>query len=276
VSAARTQQPLAGAPAVAEPAPEPQTADIDPEKMAQAMKELRLANDYLRVREFDPAEEHAKKALAVVPEMNHAQRLLGVIYTQRGQFDQAIAILERALKSNLFSAETYNNLATAYMQKGMLDKAEELLQTALQINPEYYFAYLNLGLLYLTKGQYEAAADNLERALNRVPNDPGPRNNLAVALLRLGRYEDARRNLQTIVDGNPQIPNSYFNMAITYVLEKKYSDAMAWIHRGAQHCSPMVCQQFLSDNDFNVMRGQPEFQKLLESLSPEVTTPTKG
>ena len=41
-----------------------------------------------------------------------------------GQFEQAILVLEQALESDPFSAETLNNLATAYMQKGMMDKAE--------------------------------------------------------------------------------------------------------------------------------------------------------
>ncbi|MFH0954311.1 MAG: tetratricopeptide repeat protein [Verrucomicrobiota bacterium] len=276
VPSIRFETPRTAITAPVEPSPEGEAAGINPEKMAQAMAEVRLANDYLRAREFDPAEAHARKALEVVPNMNQALRLLGVIYTQRGQFDQAIATLERALKSNLFSAETYNNLAAAYMQKGMFDKAEELLQTSLQISPDYHIACLNLGLVYIAKGQYEAAADSLERAIARVPNDPGPRNNLAVALLRTGRYDEARTQLQTVVDNNPQLPNSYFNMAITYVLEKRFDDAMAWIRRGAQHCSPMACQQFLSDNDFNSMRDQPEFKKFLDALYPEVVPPKKG
>jgi Flp pilus assembly protein TadD len=249
---------------------------VEPERMAQAMGETRLAKDYLEAHDFDKAEMHARKALETWPDMNAALRTLGVIYIQRGQFDQAIAVLERSLKGNAFSAETYSNLATAYMQKGMLDKAEELLQTALQIAPGYYVAYLNLGLLYLMRGRYEASADYLERGLEHIPNDGAARNNLAVSLIRLGRYDDARKHLNLLINLEPNSASGYFNMAISFTLEKKFEDAMNWIRQGARHCSPVACQKFLADSDFNLIRGTPEFQKFMESLYPDLPTPPKS
>ncbi len=254
--------------------PEPTT--IEPERMAQAMAEIRLGNDFLRARDLDKAEIHARKALDLRPDMNAALRLLGVVYTHRGQFDQAIVLLEQAQKQEPFNPETYNNLATAYMQKGMMDKSEELLETCLQIAPNYSAAYLNLGLMYLLKKQYDAAAENLEKGIERMPNDAAPRNNLAVALMRLGRYDEARRQLQVVVKLSPNIPDAYFNYAITYVLEKKYDDAMVWIRKGSEHCSAVTCRKFLSDSDFNAMRGHPDFQRMINSLFPNLPAPPKG
>ena len=251
-------------------------APVDPEKMAQAMAETRTANDYLLARDWDRADAHVRKALEIAPDMNAAMRLLGVIYTQRGQFDQAIAILEKAMRLDPYNAETYNNLSTAYMQKGMMDKAEELLQASLQIDPSYQVAFLNLGLLYLARGRYAEAADYLERALAQVPNDPGPRNNLAVALIRLGRYPEAREQLETIIRMNPQIANSYFNLAISYVLERNFDEAMKWIRMGTEYCSPVICQRFLADSDFNAIREYPAFQELAAKLYPEVGQPVQN
>jgi len=253
-----------------------EAAQVDPEKMAKAMGETRIANDYLLARDLEKAEIHARKALEIWPNMNAALRMLGVVHTQRGQFDQAILELEKALKSDPFSAETYNNLATAYMQKGQMEKAEELLSTSLQISPNYRVAFLNFGLLNLARGRYDAAADYLERAIEQAPNDPSPRNNLAVALMRIGRYDEARKHLLFLIDLNPDVPNWYFNLAITYVLENNFPEAMSWLRRGAQLCSPMTCQKFLSDNDFNPMREYPDFKKLVESLSPNIPTPPQG
>jgi Flp pilus assembly protein TadD len=255
---------------------EQDAAQIEPEKMAQAMGETRIANEYLLARDLEKAEVHARKALEIWPNMNAAVRLLGVVHTQRGQFDQAILELEKALRNDPFSAETYNNLATAYMQKGQMEKAEELLNTSLQISPDYRVAFLNLGLLNLARGRYDAAADYLERALDQAPSDPSPRNNLAVALMRIGRYDEARKHLLFLIDLSPNVPNWYFNLAITYVLENNYPEAMNWIRRGAQLCSPMTCQKFLSDNDFNPIREYPDFKKLVESLSPNIPAPPQG
>jgi Flp pilus assembly protein TadD len=256
-----------------EPPSAEDAAEVDPEKMAQAMGETRIANDYLMARDLEKAEIHARKALEIWPNMNAAVRMLGVVHTQRGQFDQAILELEKALKNDPFSAETYNNLATAYMQKGQMEKAEELLNASLQISPDYRVAFLNLGLLNLARGRYDAAADYLGRAIEQAPNDPSPRNNLAVALMRIGRYDEARKHLRFLIDLNPGVPNWYFNLAITYVLENNFPEAMNWVRRGAQLCSPITCQKFLSDNDFNPMREYPDFKKLVESLSPNIIPP---
>lgn len=266
--------PLAAAPIVA-PAPAEPAPAIDPEKMAQAMGETRIANEYLIAHDLDRAEVHARKALEIAPDLNAALRLVGVVYTQRGQFDQAVEILERSLAADPYNPETYNNLATAYMQKGMMDKAEELLQTSLQIVPGYTVAFLNLGLMNLLRGRYDAAADYFERAIERLPNDPSARVNLAVCLMRLGRYEDARGHLQTALNVAPDLPGTYFNMAISYVLDGNFDEAMAWIRRGAEHCSPVQCQKYLADADFNALRNHPPFQAFLNSLYPDLPPPPK-
>jgi len=272
------------APTLAEPAriqiPEPaetfqaaETNAMNPDKVARAMGEARIGADYLRARDFEKAELHARKALEISPAMNAAQRLLGAIYIQRGQFDQAIAILEDALKTDAFNAETYNNLASAYLQKGMLDKAEELLQTSLQIAPEYRATLLNLGLVSLLRARYDDAASYFERAIEKMPSDPTPRNNYAVALMRLGKFDEARKQLDLLIDLNPGVPDPYFNKAISYVRENKYPEAIVWLKRGTEHCSPVQAQKFLSDNDFNPIRGMPDFQKLVRKLFPELPAP---
>jgi Flp pilus assembly protein TadD len=245
---------------------------LDHEKMAEAMGEVRVANQYLEARDWDRAEERAHKALAIWPEMNAAERLLGFVYIQRLQFDQAIAILEHSLEQDPFNTETLNNLASAYLQRWDLEKAEELLLTSLKIRPDYVVSHLNLGLLYLVSGsgKYEMAIDHLERALELVPENVSARNNLAVALLRVGRYTEARKNLESIMKLMPGRASAYFNMAITYVLERDYDEAMAWIRKGAQLCSPVICRSYLNDSDFDAIRNLPVFQEFLKNLYPDL------
>ncbi|MBU1694554.1 MAG: tetratricopeptide repeat protein [Verrucomicrobia bacterium] len=269
--------PESALPDVLEP-PSPPTAGagapaLTAEQSAQAMTELRAAQDYLKARDLDRAEEHTKRALEIWPEWNSALRLLGLVYTQRGQFEQAITILEQAVAQNPLSVEGVNSLATAYMQKGWMGRAEELLQKAEVMNPEYWPAHLNLGLLYLLKKQYGTAADYLESAIEYVPNDVGPRNNLGVALMRLGRFEEARRHFQTIIEQRAATPAPYFNIAISFVLERDFEKAMEWIRRGAEHCTPMTAQNWLADDAFNPLRNYAPFQAIMSSFSPALPAP---
>jgi Flp pilus assembly protein TadD len=246
---------------------------LTPEQSAQAMTELRTAQDYLKARDLERAEEHTKRALAIWPEWNSALRLMGLVYTQRGQFEQAITILEQAMAQNPLSVEAVNSLATAYMQKGWMGRAEELLQKAEVMNPDYWPAQLNLGLLYLLKKQYGTAAEYLEGAIEHVPNGVGPRNNLGVSLMRLGRFEEARRHFQTIIDQGAATPAPYFNIAISFVLERDFEKAVEWIRRGAEHCSPMTAQNWLADEAFNPLRNYAPFQAILSSFSPALPAP---
>jgi Flp pilus assembly protein TadD len=243
---------------------------MSPQKMSEAMALVRSAQQYIRSRDMDGAEREVGKALEVWPDMNIAIRLLGSIYTQRGQFDQAIVLLEKSLAKEPFSAETLNNLAINYMQKGMMSKAEELLITSLQIRPEYGVAYINLGFVHLRLGRYDLAAESFELGLKHMPENPGVLNNLAVSLIRLGDYEGAREKLTQLIELSPDRGPAYFNMAISYVLERNLEGALEWIRRGADFCTPSQLQAYLSDADFDTIRAHPVFQQIIRERFPDI------
>lgn len=245
-------------------------SNLSPQKMAEAMTFVRAAQQYIRDQDMDAAEREIGKALVVWPDMNIAIRLLGSIYTQRGQFDRAIALLERSLEREPFSAETLNNLAINYMQKGMMAKAEELLTTSLQIRPDYAVAQMNLAFVHLRLNRYDLAAENFELSLRQMPNHMGAINNLAVCLVRLGDYERAREMFLGLVESYPDRPTSYFNIAITYVIERNEAEALAWIRKGAERTPPSQLQVMLSDPDFEPVRNHPEFQQIIRERFPDI------
>lgn len=244
--------------------------EVDAVKAAKAMTILKQANRYLMARDFVRAEIEARKALEEWPGMTAAYRMLGAIFTQQGQFEQAKTALELALDGDPFNPETYNNLAIVHMQKGRLQKAEELYLTALEINPGYLGALINLGILYVANGDYNSAVDYLERSLEQVPRDESVRNNLAVSWIRLGQYEEARRHLERIIKDSPETASAYFNLAIAYALENRTEEALSWIRRGSQYCSPVELQRFMADSDLDSLRDNPEFQSILNQVYPEL------
>lgn len=245
---------------------------LSPQKMAESMSYIRSAQQYIRSRDMEGGEREIMKALQVWPDMNIAIRLLGSIYTQRGQFDQAIVLLEKSLSKEPFSAEVLNNLAINYMQKGMMAKAEELLMTSLQIRQDYGVAYINLGFVHLRSGRYDLAAEKFEQGLDLIPNSPGVLNNLAVCLIRMGDFENARKKLQQLIEETPSRSTAYFNMAISYVLERDFTTALDWIRKGADFCTPSQLQSYLSDSDFDSLRSHPEFQQIIKDRFPDIPT----
>jgi len=249
---------------------QPPPVNLSPQRMAEAMSYVRSAQQYIRSRDMDGAERETLKALEVWPDMNLAVRLLGSIYTQRGQFDQAVVLLERSLAREPFSAETLNNLAINYMQKGMMSRAEELLVTSLQIRPDYAVAFINLGFIHLRLGRHDLAIENFELGLKQMPGNPGVLNNLAVCLIRLGDYATARERLNELIATDPSRAPAYFNMAISFVLEKNLDAALEWIRRGADFCTPSQLQAYLSDADFDIIRSHTAFQQIIRERFPDI------
>lgn len=243
---------------------------VSAERMAAAMAAVREAKQYMDVRNWDAAESQLTNAVAIWPEMTLAMRLRGVIFTQRGQFDEAVTILERVLKKDPFNAETYNTLATACIQKKQFERAEQLLQTAISIRPDYPASEVNLGLLYVLTKRYDVALEHLLAAVPAMPDNGAVQNNIAVCYMRLNRMDEARERLQALIAKNPKHVGAYFNLAMTYSMQNDTTNAIAWIRKGSAQCTPVDVQRFLTDPDFESLRDKKEYQDLIRELYPQL------
>jgi tetratricopeptide (TPR) repeat protein len=76
-------------------------------------------------------------------------------------------------------AKFYNNRGIAYGEKGQYDQAILDLNKAIEINPRYDKAYNNRGIVYRLKGQYGQAISDFNKAIEINPKDAEAYNNLA-------------------------------------------------------------------------------------------------
>jgi tetratricopeptide (TPR) repeat protein len=60
---------------------------------------------------------------------------LGVVYAQRGLWEEALQKWNMALKINPYNASAYNNIGVYYEVKGLLNEALSAYKEALKINP---------------------------------------------------------------------------------------------------------------------------------------------
>jgi len=102
----------------------------------------------------------SKKAVAYYQEADN--------YRVRRQYDQAILLLEDAIKKDDEFIEAYQRLAGIYHVLDKLALAEKYYQTSINIdagNPKYADAYLNIGSVQITLEKYEQARENIEQFL---------------------------------------------------------------------------------------------------------------
>lgn len=258
--------------------PPPVTKPVSPalaqsEQMEAALTAYREAGEFLVAKQFGPAEDRALAALKAYPKLAGAQRILGLVYIQQGNFDRAISVLEAALRNEPFNPEALTNLAFAYLQTRNTDLALELIETCRRLHPDYQPALLQEGIMLLSLPPSERAITVLREAVAAFPNMPGPRNNLAIALARMGDREAAREQLQVVLEMEADNVSALFNMGAFYAQETNAPAAVPWLRRAMQHVAPGSFRDFLNDPDLANIRGTPEFLQLLQELDPAVPGP---
>ncbi|MGH8820962.1 MAG: tetratricopeptide repeat protein [Rhodoferax sp.] len=86
--------------------------------------------------------------LATNPRDPQMRFIKGVILTDSGKTDEAIAVFTQLTQDYPELPEPYNNLAVLYAARSQFDKARTALEMAVRTNPRYAIAYENLGDVY--------------------------------------------------------------------------------------------------------------------------------
>ena len=88
-----------------------------------------------------------------------------------GRFDEAIPVLEKAIRLNPITPINYlNNLAFACAASEQYKKAVSLWNKAIERNPDYLFAYMGLTVVYQFLGNENDARKAAVEVLRIKPN----------------------------------------------------------------------------------------------------------
>ncbi len=82
------------------------------------------------------------------PDYSGPQVNLGIIYRNKGIYDEAAKMFSKAVEVNKNNLEAYNQLAYVYRQQGKFKEAEQVYADALVIWPNYAAIHYNMGILY--------------------------------------------------------------------------------------------------------------------------------
>jgi tetratricopeptide (TPR) repeat protein len=156
-----------------------------------------LAARMLLRREYLPvAQQSAKKALELDPQLPLAHALLGEIALAGEHLDEAIGEFEKERLRNPLDGGIYDRLGDAYTRAGDYTKAQQALQRALLLEPNSTGPYILLGKVLLKQQDPASAKMYLERAEAMDPGNYITHNLLGQAYRSLGRTEDASREIQ--------------------------------------------------------------------------------
>lgn len=228
--------------------------------LSQSQQQLALAITRHNAGNSLEAERLCRQILERQPQHPDALHLLGIIHAQRNDFaiaeqltgsaaqgnpgnaafrnshgnvldslgrhEEAIRVLQKAIKLQKIFPEAYNNLGIALQHNGAIIESIAAFRQAIRQRPEYSAALCNLGNALKQQGDYPAAIDAYRAALKIVPGYFSAINNLGIALLEAGRHEEAGGQFDRCLTMRPGDADIHLNRGIACFRQRRYAEAM--------------------------------------------------
>jgi len=241
--AVASAQPLAAGSAVAHSLPGPLSSDLPSPPLAAPSPEQR-GDSHFVLKEY----QAALAAYAGIEQPSPAVwNKMGVSYQMMFDSKDAVRCYKESLKLNPDNFRVLNNLATLDDSLQDYPAAERLYKKALRINPRSALVLKNLGTNLLKQHQYGRGADAYAQALALDPHildtHYGPKVEAPSPAQERGTasYFEARTCARV----------GLIDCAITH-LRQAFNEGSATLKKVAD------------ENDFETLRGKPEFQRLLD------------
>lgn len=142
----------------------PYVPTLDPVRLER--EGVRLADEASQEFQLPTALGRARVAAWLAPENPQVLRLLGGLYLQAGNLEQAVLALEAARRhGGDRDGPLLLALGAAYLQGGRLEVAESTLRMGLGLEPEALTGWFDLGNALIQLDRLETAVQEFERAL---------------------------------------------------------------------------------------------------------------
>jgi protein O-mannosyl-transferase len=175
----------------------------------------------------DEAMAHLEKAVQLAPHSGEAHNNLGVLLARIGRTDEAMAQYKKAVELEPNLVKPHNNLGILLGKTGRTDEAMVHFQKALELNPDFIEAHNNLGVLLKKMGRTDEAMMHFRKVLGLNPNDVEAQNSLGLLLANMGRTDEAMAHYQKALELNPKYPDAHNNLGFLLAKIGRKGDAMA-------------------------------------------------
>jgi TolB-like protein/DNA-binding winged helix-turn-helix (wHTH) protein/Flp pilus assembly protein TadD len=141
-----------------------------------------------------------------------AHGLMGYVHTMRGEFEQALAEVDRAVAINPSDALALRARGFALLYLGRLDESIAALETARRFDPGYDSAdaAVGLALAYYATKRYPQALAAVNLTIARFPREGFAHAIRAATLAQMGKLDAARDAAARVVEFDPAFPVSEF------------------------------------------------------------------
>lgn len=153
---------------------------------------LMLSSIYETKKEYAKAKAVIKEGLEQDEKNIELIFRLGVLFDKSGDKASCIEQMRKILGIDPGHADSLNYIGYTYAEQGVrLDEAMDLIQKAIKLKPDSGYIIDSLGWVYYQKGLYDEAARYLEKAATLEEKDPTINEHLGDVYFKLNKFKKA-------------------------------------------------------------------------------------
>jgi serine/threonine-protein kinase len=194
-----------------------------------------------------------------------AHECLGYVLAARGQFEEAIAVMQRARTLDPLSENATYDLAWVLILAGRWQEAMRELEPVVAKSPRASELRRVYGFCLFYAGRLHEALAEFRQVLELNVGDRWASLNLVQALAALGELAEARRIVREIEQRAPNEPLPILGIAIMHHWLGDDDAAFAWLERSVEARDYwLVMAPF--DPSLSRLHGDPRFETIMRRV----------
>ena len=194
-------------------------------------KLFKKATNKHKAGHYKEAQSLYKKILKSQPQHVDANYMLGTLYAEQGDTNNALKYLAVAEEFAPGSQYIKNNMGNIYRMRGDYETAEKKYNEALSIQPDMIEALNNLAIVYRRLNQTSQAISLYKNAISLSPNFVEANYNLGKSYWDEGQYEDAKACFQRVLEIDPKHALATHEMGNYYLKMGDKDNAVAYFEQ---------------------------------------------
>ncbi len=191
------------------------------------------AEYYYHQNNIEKAIDCLEASLSINPEFPLAYQMLGSMYRETGNLDDAEEYLRKGLRVKPISISIRNSLAFVYCDRGEFVKAIKEFDTILK-RVNHVDILMNKGQLYLHLKEYNNAVECFDKLLETISNHSEALFLRGQAYNHLKKYQKAIDDLNVYLDYNPNNPVALHFLSHSKMRLFRYEEALQNIEKAIQ------------------------------------------
>jgi len=225
-----------------------------------------VANVLFRYLKLGESAKEFERSIELNPSYATAHQWYGrlTLYAT-GQFERAIAEVNRAIELDPISPIIHADLGSVYIGARRYDEAMKQFRTALELYPQFDWAHRNLGTALELTGAQESAIAEYQRALE-LSDDPRVLAFLGHAEASIGRQNEARAMLKQLTEIAKTRYVSGYGFAVIDLALGEREQALEWLEKDARERSGFEINFIKVDPFLDPLRSDPRFEALVSKV----------